>query len=329
VIARLEELEAARGRGAVTTGRGVSLELSSLDKVYFPKARLTKGHVMRYYAAIAPIVLPLIKDRPLVLRRFPDGLAGKTAAFFQQSAPDKTPRGVLVEHVDTADGKEPRIHGGNLTTLLYGVQIGAIELNPWHSRVGSLEYADYIVLDLDPGPRSAFAQVVHAALWIREVLDELGFSAAVKTSGGRGMHVYLPLPPRVTFQTARTAADIIAHTVAARHPRDTTLVRALKQRPPNAVYLDVGQNDYGKSVAAPFSVRAREPAPVSTPLEWNELVDSLDPTTFTIDSVLPAAERRADVWRRGLRHPVDLERLTKTRGRRARPKTTRRARSTA
>lgn len=329
VLAQLEQLEAAHGKGSVRTGRGVTLDVSSLDKIYFPKARLTKGHVMRYYAAIAHVLLPLIKDRPLVLKRFPDGIAGKTAAFFQQRAPDKPPAGVVVEDVRTDDGAEPRIVGGNLTTLLYGVQIGAIELNPWHSRVGSLEFADYAILDLDPGARSSFAQVVRTVLWIREVLDELGFSAAVKTSGGRGMHVYLPLPPRTSFQSARTAADIIAHQVAALHPRETTLIRALKQRPPNAVYLDVGQNDYGKSVAAAFSLRAREPGPVSTPLDWDELTESLDPTQFTMDNVLPSAKRRAEIWRRGLRRAINLERLMRPVRRAAGTKGTRRPRVTA
>jgi bifunctional non-homologous end joining protein LigD len=310
VVGQIEEIETAGGRGALTLNGGHTLDVTSLDKVYFPKARLTKGHVMRYYAAMAPLLLPLIADRPQVLKRFPEGVGERAGAFFQQKAPEHTPDGVRVERVRTADGTEPRIVGGDLTTLLYGVQIGAIELNPWASRVGSLNYADYIVLDLDPGARAGFALVVSAARWIKDVLDELKLWGSVKTSGGRGIHVYVPLPARVTFPAARTAGDIILHHVNARHPRETTLIRALKQRPPNAIYLDVGQNDRGKSVAAAFSLRAREPAPVSTPLDWDELTETLDPTKFTIDSVLPEAKRRAEIWRKGLRRPIDLARLT-------------------
>jgi len=313
VTEQLERLENEKGAGTIVTGARTKLDVTNLGKVYFPKARLTKGHVLRYYAAIAPVILPLVKDRPLVLKRYPNGITREGGAFYQQSAPDKTPDGVRVEKVRTADGMEPRIVGGDLTTLLYGVQIGAIELNPWHSRIGSLRYADYAILDLDPGPKSSFALVVQTARWIREVMDQLNLTGSVKTSGGRGMHVYLPLPPRTSYATARVAADLIAHHVNAAHPTDTTLTRPLKQRPPNAVYIDVGQNDYGKSVAAAFSLRAREPGPVSTPLEWDELVDSLDPATFTMDSVLPDAKRRAEVWRKGLRRPVRLERLTRKR----------------
>jgi len=268
---------------------------------------------MRYYAAVAPVLLPLIEDRPLVLRRYPDGITKEGGAFYQQKAPATTPRGVRVEKVRTADGVEPRIVGGDLATLLYTVQIGAIEVNPWHSRVGSLLYADYTVLDLDPGPSAIFAQVVEAARWVHDEMQELGLTGSVKTSGSRGMHVYLRLPARTSFKTSRMVADIIAHRVAAGHPEETTLVRPLNQRPPNAVYLDVGQNDRGKSVAAPFSLRAREPGPVSTPLAWEELTDTLDPTKFTIDNVLRDAKRRAELWNDGLRRAIRLERLTRAR----------------
>lgn len=313
VTAQLEALEGERGSGPIAIGARTTLDVTNLGRVYFPKARLTKGHVMRYYAAVAPVILPLVQDRPLVLKRYPNGITRAGGAFFQQSAPESTPPGVRVEKVRTADGLEPRIVGGDVTTLLYGVQIGAIEVNPWHSRVGTLKHADYTILDLDPGPTAPFALVVQTARWIREVMGELGLTGSVKTSGGRGMHVYLPLPPRTSFTTARVLADLVAHHVHAAHPTDTTLVRPLKQRPPNAVYVDVGQNDYGKSVAAAFSLRAREPGPVSTPLEWDELTDSLDPTTFTIDSVLQGAKRRADVWRQGLRRANRLERFRRKR----------------
>jgi len=313
VTEQLERAESEGGTGTINTGPGSKLDVTNLGKVYFPKARLTKGHVMRYHAALARIILPVVADRPLVLKRYPDGIRREGGAFFQQSAPDKTPAGVRVEKVRTADGMEPRIVGGDLTTLLYGVQIGAIELNPWHSRVGSLRYADYAVLDLDPGPKAPFALVLQTARWIREVMDELGLTGSVKTSGGRGMHIYLPLRARTSFATARVVADLIAQHVNAARPAETTLIRPLKKRPPNAVYVDVGQNDYGKSVAAAFSLRAREPGPVSTPLEWDELSNSLEPESFTMDSVLFDAKRRAEVWRRGLRRAINLERLIRTR----------------
>lgn len=328
VAAQLERLERERRSGTIVTAPRAKLAVTSLDKVYFPRARLTKGHVMRYYSAVAPVMLPLIAERPLVLRRYPDGITKEGTAFYQQKAPETTPRGVRVEKVRTADGIEPRIVGGDLTTLLYTVQIGAIEVNPWHSRVGSLLYADYTILDLDPGTNASFSDVVLAARWVHDVIRELGVTGSVKTSGSRGIHVYLRLPARTSFKASRTVADIIAHRVAAVHPEETTLVRPLKERPPNAVYLDVGQNDRGKSVAAPFSLRAREPGPVSTPLAWEELTATLDPTKFTMDSVLRDAKRRADLWNDGLRRPISLQRLT-TPPVTSRAAGTRRARSAA
>lgn len=328
VLEALEQLQRDGGNGTLVTGPRRTLAVTNLNKIYFPRARLTKGHVMRYYAALAPIVLPLIKDRPLVLKRFPNGIRREGGAFFQQAPPEQTPAGVRVEKVRTADGMEPRIVGGDLTTLLYGVQIGAIELNPWHSRTTSPRNADYAILDLDPGPQAAFALVMETAGWIWEVMTGLDLRGAVKTSGGRGMHVYIPLPARTSFTTARAVADLIAHHVHGAHPRDTTLIRALKQRPPNAVYIDVGQNDYGKSVAAAFSLRAREPGPVSTPLEWSELREEIEPADFTIDTVLPDAERRAGIWREALRRPIDPARLTRSTRHSSSRTTTRRRGST-
>ncbi len=316
VVAQLSTIEAKGGDGAVVIARGRSLDVTNLDKIYFPKAGYTKGgytkgDVMRYYATVAPVLLPLIADRPLVLRRFPNGVAAP--AFFQQNAPADAPDGVRTAQVeaDDEDGKASRIVAGDLTTLLYGVQLGAIELNPWHSRVKSIASADYTILDLDPGPKATFPKIVQLARWIGDVLTELKLSSAVKTSGSRGIHIYIPLPARTPFALGQDIAQWIATRVAEAHPKEATVVRSIRGRPPAAIYVDYLQNAEGKSVASAFSVRAREPATVSTPLAWAEVRAGLDPAAFTIETVPRQLAKRAKIWTEAMSKKNSLVTLSK------------------
>ena len=258
-----------------------SLEVSNLGKVFFPEDGITKGDLMRYYARMAPFVLAATADRPLVLKRYPDGIHGK--AFYQQRAPDDVPAGVRVETVRNDEGEEQaRIIGGDLVTLLWTVQLGAISVDPWLSKIQTCDDADLAIIDLDPGPKAGFRRVVEVARWTKEELDELGLHAAVKTSGATGIHVCLPLPPETSYETAQTLAHLVASRVVKRHPEGTTLKRSVKARPADAVYLDYLQNIRGKTVAGAYAARARKGAPVSTPLDWAELTDDLDPRSFTI-----------------------------------------------
>ena len=295
IVAQLDEIESAGGAGTVMLDRGKSLEVSSLGKVFFPGDGYTKGDLMRYYTRVSPYLLPAIADRPLVLKRFPNGITGPS--FYQQNAPDEAPEGVRVETIRNEKNVEQRrIVGGGLATLLYTIQLGAISIDPWHARVEALEYADYTILDLDPGPRATFARVVEAARWVQDELDALGLSGIAKTSGSSGIHVYVPLPPRTSEETALLVAQLIAARVADAHPRDATIERSVKARPPAAVYVDYLQNIRGKTVAGVYSVRAKPGATVSTPLRWNEVVPSLDPRTFTIETVPPRVRRLGDLW---------------------------------
>src|SRR6476469_9373015 len=191
VARQLEALEDDGGDGTITW-RGGQLDVSNLGKVFFPKTKTTKGDLMRFYARISPLLLPAIADRPLVMKRYPNGVKGP--AFYQQKAPDKVPNGVRVETVsDEGLTTAQRLVGGDLATLLYLVQLGAISIDPWHSRVHSITTADYAIIDLDPGPRAAFERVVEVALVVNETLDQLGLHAIPKTSGASGMHIVLPL----------------------------------------------------------------------------------------------------------------------------------------
>ena len=291
VVAQLEAIEDDGGDGTVELGGGVSLGVSSLGKVFFPRDRLTKGDVMRYYAQVEEAILPVMRDRPLVLKRFPNGITGPS--FYQQNAPDETPDVVRVETIRNEKNVEQRrFIGGDLATLLYTIQLGAISVDPWHARVAGLEFADYTILDLDPGPRATFARVVEVAKWVREELESLELTGIAKTSGSSGLHVYVPLPARTTEETALLVAQLVATRVADAHPREATIERSVKARPPATVYVDYLQNIRAKTVAGVYSVRAKPHATVSTPLRWSEVGPSLDPRRFTIET-MPA---RVSPW---------------------------------
>jgi bifunctional non-homologous end joining protein LigD len=295
VIAQLERIEKDTGAGVVTVGRKNTVRVSSLGKVFFPGDGYTKGDLMRYYAEVAPALLPAVKDRPLVLRRFPNGIKG--TSFYQQNAPDEAPESVRIETIRNGDGEEQRrLVGGDLATLLYTIQLGAISVDPWHGRLGSLEYADYTILDLDPGPRAPFSRVVEVARLVRSELDALGLRGIAKTSGASGIHVFVPLPAKTPEDAARLVAQLIASRIAGAHPREATVERTVKARPPSTVYVDYLQNIRSKTVAGVYAVRARAGAPVSTPLRWEELTRDLDPREFTIETVPKRLATAGDLW---------------------------------
>lgn len=310
VAAQLLELEENSGGGTVMLPDG-ELSVTSLGKIYFPEAGYTKGDLLRYYASVAPVLLPAIEDRPLILRRHPDGIHG--GAFYQQKAPDSVPDGVRTELVSSPsadDGELLRFIGGNLITLLYTVQLGAISVDPWHGRTGDPDAADWSVIDLDPGPRSTFEHVVEVALHVRDELESLGLTSVAKTSGASGIHVMVPLVRGTPAESARLVAQMVAEAVVKRAGNSlATTTRTVSKRPPAAVYVDYLQNIVGKSVASVYSARAREAASVSTPLEWSEVNAKLDPRNFTIESVLRRIAEKGDLWAGGMRTGNDLREL--------------------
>jgi bifunctional non-homologous end joining protein LigD len=307
LLSQLTELEEKGSGGTLDFGRGNTLKVSNLDKVFFPKEKYTKGDVMRYYTRVANFILPTILDRPLVLKRFPNGIDGE--AFYQQKASETTPSEVRVEMIQTADGEQPRYVGGDLLSLLYTIQLGAISVDPWHTRVQSLEYADYTIIDLDPGPRANFGRVIQVARWAKEVIDGFGLNAAIKTSGSRGLHIYLPLPPRTPNEAATLVAQLIATKVADAHPKEATIERFVKARGAATVYVDYLQNIQGKTVAGPYCVRAKPGATVSTPLEWSELTDDLDPHDFHLGNAADRFEKVGDIWNEAMRKKNSLRAL--------------------
>jgi bifunctional non-homologous end joining protein LigD len=303
---QLQAIEDDGGSGEVKLPAG-RLEVTNLHKVFFPRTGHTKGDLMRYYARIAPAILPATADRPLVMRRFPNGVRGH--AFYQQKAPETAPEFVRIERV-TDEGLTPadRIIGGDLATLLYVVQLGAISIDPWSSRVPDVQFADYSIIDLDPGTRASFAHVLQVARVVKDVLDELGLHAVPKTSGATGLHIVMPLGRQVPNEAARMLAELVARQVAERAPRVATIERSVRDRPKGTVYVDYLQNIRGKTVAGVYSVRAQPTPTVSTPLAWRDVNSRLDPTSFTIDSVPTRLRRTGDLWAKQMRRPNSLER---------------------
>jgi bifunctional non-homologous end joining protein LigD len=309
---RLNELEASRKDGELTLPNGDVLRVTNLSKLFWHDLGLTKGDLLRYYVQVAPLILPAVDGRPLVMRRFPNGV-GKPA-FYQQRHPDAPPSGVRrevlppeIEPIDE-EGPRDRLIGGSLTTLLYMAQIAAISQDPWFSRVDTAPYQDYAALDLDPGDGVGFDRVLDVARWIKDELDRHGIPAAPKTSGASGLHIYLRLPPRTTYETGQLLCQMIATRIASAHPKIATIERMVKKRPQGTVYVDYLQNILGKTLATAYSARASDYAGVSTPLKWSEVKRGVDPHDFTIRTAPARFDEVGDLWRE-LRtgKPVDIK----------------------
>ena len=253
------------------------------------------------------------------MKRFPNGIDGK--AFYQQrSREEHPPKGVRIEMLPSdiepiKEEGEPdarRIVGGSLTTLLYMTQIAAISQDPWFSRIQSPLDADYVAIDLDPGEGATFAKVLDVARWVRDELDALDVPGVPKTSGSRGLHVYIPLPRHTTYESGLLLCQLVATIVATKHPRVATIERKVAARPRGTVYVDYLQNILGKTLATAYSARASEFAGVSTPLTWMEVDEGIDPRDFTIRTAPARFLQVGDLWSR-LRttKPVDLRAVLK------------------
>jgi len=295
VETQLRSLERGDGEGEISLGRGATLHVSSLSKPFFPKAGITKGALMRYYTRVAPYLLPQLEGRALVLKRYPDGVTGPM--FFQQNAGEHVPDVVRVATLDTVElGEKPRIIGGDLATLLYTVQLGAIEVHPWLSRVEDVDAPDRCLIDLDPGDDVPFADVAALAREIVRIAEACGLTVAVKTSGASGIHVVLPLPPRTSYETSADLGMRLAEAVVAANPERATVERSIKERPKKSIYVDALQNARGKSMAAPYSVRAKAAASVSAPLRPRELTSRLRLDAFTVGTMPARLTRAGDLW---------------------------------
>jgi bifunctional non-homologous end joining protein LigD len=278
-------------------------KLSNLDKPFWPdddpSGLITKGDLLDYYRAVAPVVVPHLKDRPFTMRRYPDGAYGK--AFFQKDAPKGMPEWIPRFHVQVSTRERPprrRWIDAPLVNeeraLLWMVNMGCIDLNAWYSRVDKPERPDFVLFDLDPSPDVGFAEVVQVALLVKQALDALGLVAFPKTSSAEGMHVLVPVERRYTYAQTREFCEIVAGALARTHRGLVTTEWSKAKR--RGVLIDANQNGEGKTIASAYSVRPRPGAPVSTPLRWEEVGESLDPTTLTMDVVLERIRRHGDLF---------------------------------
>jgi len=293
VLRQLDALEARRAGGVLSLPDGSRLEVGQLHKVLWPRPRITKGELMRYYVRIAPLILPTVRDRPLIMRRYPDGV--RAGGFYQQRAPADTPPNVRTTVLASDRVVPRRLIGGSLTTLLFMTQIAALSQDPWFSRVQSEDTPDHCVLDLDPMPGVPFATVVDVARWVRDELAALGVAGFPKTSGKTGLHVYVPLATGTSYDASRIFAEIVATAVAEKHPRVATVARALRDRG-RRVYVDFLQNSRGKTLASAYSARGSDDAGVSTPLTWNEIDAGVDRRDFTLRTIEARVRDVGDLW---------------------------------
>ncbi len=278
--------------------------LTHLDKVFWPGEGFTKGDVIDYYWRMAGSILPYLKGRPQALNRHPDGISGPS--FFQKNLTQAPPPWVrTVEEASETEGRKIRyLVCQNRDTLIYEANLGAIEINVWSSSLPHLDSPDYIVLDFDP-LETSFAAVVEAVRAAKKVLDEMELPAGCKTSGATGLHIYIPLEPRFSFDQARDLARLICLAVNRRNPGLTSLERSPGRRR-GRIYLDYLQNRRGATMAAPYALRPVPGAAVSTPLEWTEVNARLDPADFNIRTVPERLDRRGDAWSGLFRDRVDL-----------------------
>jgi bifunctional non-homologous end joining protein LigD len=292
IIDQLDEIERGRNAGRLLLPDGPTLEVGNLRKVFWPKLKLTKGDLMRYYVRVAPYILPVVNDRPLIMKRMPNGVEGPS--FYQHRAPDNPPAGVRIERIE-GDEVEGRIIGGNLLTLLYMTQLAAISQDPWFSRVPSPHAADHCALDLDPMPGVTFDTVLDVARWIRDELHRLKVPGYAKTSGASGIHIFIPLRAGTPYEAGQIFCQIVATFVAEKHPKVATITRAVRARG-RKVYIDYLQNIEGKSLASAYSARASDFAGASTPLTWGEIDKGVDPRDFTIRTLPDRLARVGDLW---------------------------------
>ena len=295
IVEQLDVLEKARKNGRLTLPDGDFLEVTNLHKIFWPAVKKTKGDLIRFYAKISPFILPVINNRPLVMKRLPNGVEGPS--FYQHRAPEAPPPGIRFETLAN-DDVPARLIGGSLKTLLYMAQLASISMDPWFSTIDDLDAADQVAIDLDPQPGATFSQILDCAEWVEEELDRVKVQGFPKTSGSEGLHVFIPLPPGTPYEAGMLFCQIIATMISAKHPKVATVERMVKRRKDGTIYVDYLQNIQGKTLACAYSARASSFAGVSTPLTWKEVRQRPKPQDFTIDTIHPRLKKVGDIWKK-------------------------------
>lgn len=284
--------------------------ISNSEKLFWPKEGYSKSDLVNYYDDMSRYVLPYLKNRPLSLKRNPDGIL--SPGFYHKDAGEKAPSYVDVFKQKSGSSSKviDYIVCNNKASLLYVINLGCIELNPWNSTVKQPDNPDWMVIDIDPSEKNRFSQVVEVALQIKKVLDKAKVCSCCKTSGATGMHVYVPLKRAYETAEVKEFAKLIAILVQQELPSITTVERSLSKRN-GRIYIDYLQNSKGQTLASPYSVRPVPGACVSTPLEWDEVNEELDPKAFTIKTMRDRVDEKGDLFEAVLGKGASIEKAIK------------------
>jgi bifunctional non-homologous end joining protein LigD len=280
----------------VVESDGKDVRLTNLRKVFWADLRLTKGDLLQYYADMADLLLPHVRDRALVMKRYPHGAAGPF--FFMKRAPSPRPAWIETCSIEHDSGNVidfPMIQ--DRAALLWVINLGCIDLNQWYARCGDVERPDYLHFDLDPGVGAPFERVLETALVVREALDALRMPSLVKTTGSKGLHVYVPIVRGPSQKQVWTFAKALARELAARHPAIITAEYRVARRPRGRVLVDYNQNAWGRTLASIYSVRPRPEATVSTPITWHQVERGVRIEDFTIRNVPARVAKLGDLWK--------------------------------
>lgn len=289
----------------------VEVKTTNRNKIFFPESGITKGQVINYYDRMADYILPYLKDRPESLFRTPNGINAK--GFFHKDAGDEAPKFVnsISLYSDSTKKHIEYILCNNKATLLYLANLGCIEINPWHSREKSLDNPDYMIIDIDPSDNNTFEQVIQAALVVKGILDKAGALSICKTSGSSGLHIYVPMGKKYTYEQVKDFAWLVCMLATHEIPECTTLERSLSKRRKDQIYMDYLQNRKAQTIASVYSLRPKPGATVSTPLDWSEVKPGLTPRDFTIFNIEERLQKVGDLFKPVLGKGVDLMKCLK------------------
>lgn len=285
---------------------GREVKITNPDRILFPKSHILKLDLINYYERIAPIMLPHIKDRPLSMQRFPEGIAGE--GFYQKDAAEYFPAWIKRFNVERED-KAKVVHHvlcNDAQTLVYLANQAVITPHIWLSTAKAIYKPDQIIFDLDPSEGASFADVMYMAKRCKKMLEELGMHPFVKTTGSRGLHITVPIKPQHDFDAVHDFTRSIAELLVKENPEHATLQMRLDKRE-GKVFIDYLRNTWAQTAVAPYAVRAREKAPVAAPLEWKELTSSLEPQKYTINNIFRRIARKGDVWEDMREHAVSIK----------------------
>ncbi|REC43953.1 DNA ligase D [Chryseobacterium sp. 5_R23647] len=282
------------------------IKLTNQDKIYFPKDKISKGDVVEYYQSVAEYILPHLKNRPLSLNRFPSGI--DHSGFYQKDTGDSFPDWIKTTkvHSESTDKYIDYAVCNDKATLAYLNNLGCIDFNPWNSSLPDLEHPDYLVLDLDPSKKNSFDDVIETAQQVKEVLDLIKIKGYCKTSGSTGIHIYIPMGGGYDYDQVKDFAHILMKQVNEKLPKITTLERSLQKRDDKKIYLDYLQNRQGQTLASVYSLRPKEGASVSMPIEWSELKKGLKPSDFNIENALERIKEKGDLFKPVLGKGIDM-----------------------